>query len=181
MINFLAFKFTEFLQGLFFFTLFIMAVRGLLLNLKKKNKLKAAGKAFSEGFPDSRGNQQSDDVLTVKQFHPHALALEKFQSVHGLPGYPPPTLWQRISGDGTPMELLFTRSALIFCDPSASESLKRTAVPLSDVISARTDYNTGSALIIKSSGGTIRCETPRTLGAKPAKKILDGMLRERRA
>lgn len=171
MTDFLAFNFTDFFKGLMNVALFILVVSGWLLNRNAKNKLKAAGKAFSAGFPDSGGNQQSDDVLAVEQF----------QSVHGLPGYPPPTLWQRISGSGTPMELLFTRSALIFCDPSASESLKRTAVPFADVISARADYTDGTTLIIKSSCGTIRCETQRPLGAKPAKKILDDMLRERRA
>jgi len=76
------------------------------------------------------------------------------------------------------MELLFTHASLIFCDPSASASLKRTAIPLANVISARTDYNNGSTLVIKSSCGTIRCDTQRTLGAKPAKKILDDMLRD---
>jgi hypothetical protein len=168
MTDFLALNFTDF-KGLLSVALCLLVVGGWLLNLNAKNKLKAAGKAFSAGSQDSGGNQQPDDVLAVEQF----------QSVHGLPGYPPPTLWQRISGSGTPMELLFTRSSLIFCDPSASASLKRTAIPFADVISARTDYNNGTALIIKSSCGTIRCETQRTLGAKPAKEILDDMLRDR--
>lgn len=76
------------------------------------------------------------------------------------------------------MELLFTRSALLFCDPSASESLKRTSIPYADVISARTDYNLASTLIIKSKYGTIYCDTHKTLGAKPVKKILETLLRD---
>jgi hypothetical protein len=43
------------------------------------------------GWPDP----QTDEVL----------AIEQFQSVHGLPGYLPATMWQRFSGNGTPMEL----------------------------------------------------------------------------
>ena len=168
--HFLAFDFNDF-KGLLTLGICIMVVSGWLINLKAKKKLQAAGVAFSAGTPDLDANEQSDGVLAVEQF----------QSVHGLPDYPTPSLWQRISGSGTPMELLFTQSSLIFCDPSASNSLRRTTIPIADVVSARTDYNDGKSLVIKSSCGTIRCETGRPLGAKPAAQILDDMLRARRA
>lgn len=78
------------------------------------------------------------------------------------------------------MELIFTKSTLIFCDPSATNCVKQTTVSLEDVVSVRTDYNNGSTLIIKVAFGTIRCEAQGTLGAKPAKKILDGILNANR-
>jgi hypothetical protein len=156
-------------NGVLLVAVCIMAVRGWLTKLNAKKKLQAAGKAFSTQIPALDTNQQADE----------ALAVEQFQSIHGLPSYPPPTLWQRVSGSGTPMELLFTRSCLIFCDPSASESSNRTVIPLVDILSCRTDYNNGAALVIKASCGTIRCHTGRTFGARPANKILNDMLRHR--
>lgn len=147
---------------------FLAVLSGWRTNLNAKKRIQAAGKAISSGTPDLNTDQKSGEVLGI----------EKFQSVHGLPGYPLLNFWQRLFASETPMELLFTRSSLIFCDPSASASLKRTAIPLVDVISARTDYNDGSILIIKSNCGTIRCDTERTLGAKPTKEILDNMLHE---
>ena len=170
MADFLAFAFPD-LQALLSVALCIMVLSGWLINLNAKKRIQAAGKAFSSGTPDPAADQQSGEVL----------AIERFQSVHGLPGYVPPTLWQRFSGSGTPMELLFTQSSLIFCDPSASASMRRTEVPFVNVISARTDHNNGSTLIIKTDCGTIRCDTQRTLGAKPSKKILDDMLRDHRS
>ncbi|MDA9831422.1 TraR/DksA family transcriptional regulator [Akkermansiaceae bacterium] len=146
----------------------IMVLGGWFRNLYAKKRIQAALKAVSSGPPDPDSNPQTGEVI----------AIEHFSSVLGLPGYLPPTQWQRFFGTGTEMELLFTQSALIFCDPSASESLKRTSIPFVDVISTRTDYNNGSNLIIKSKCGTIYCDTDRTLGAKPVKELLDTILRD---
>ncbi|MDA7668348.1 hypothetical protein N8632_01105 [bacterium] len=148
--------------------LLIMVLGGWFRNLYAKKRIQAALKAVSSGPPDPDSNPQTGEVI----------AIEHFPSVLGLPGYLPPTQWQRFFGTGTEMELLFTQSALIFCDPSASESLKRTSIPFVDVISTRTDYNNGSNLIIKSKCGTIYCDTDRTLGAKPVKELLDTILRD---
>lgn len=161
----LAFAFNDFKAALSI-GICLMVLVGWILNLRAKNRIGDAGRLLASGEFGRDSEQEFGEILGV----------ERFQSVQGLAGYPPPTLWQRIFGGGAAMELIFTQSALIFCEPSATSCVKRTSVSLEDVVSVRTDYNNGSTLIIKVSFGTIRCESQGTLGAKPAKKILDGIL-----
>lgn len=158
----------EYINGTLITVSLIMVLGGLIRNLCAKKRTQAVCKAVSSGTPNPNLSTQTGEVI----------AIEHFPSVLGLPGYLPPTFWRCFLGNGTEMELLFTRSALLFCDPSASESLKRTSIPYADVISARTDYNLASNLIIKSKYGTIYCDTHKTLGAKPVKKILETLLRD---
>lgn len=141
----------------------------LALNWNAKKRIQEAGKVFSSEILDQ--GQQFREVLGIEQF----------ESVYGLPGYPHASFWQRISGSGVAMELVFTQENLIFCDPSASTSMRRTIIPLINVISVRTDYYDGSTLIIKSNYGTIRCDTHVTTGANAIKKILNDMLRDQKA
>jgi hypothetical protein len=141
----------------------------LALNWNAKKRIQEAGKVFSTEILD-QGHQSFE-----------ALGIEQFESVYGLPGYPPANFWQRISGSSKPVELLLTQANLIFCDPSASASLRRTIIPLINVISVRTDYLDGSILIIKSICGTIRCDTQVTTGANAIKNILNDMLRDQKA
>ena len=161
-------------RGILSIIIAVSVLSGWFINLNAKKKMRAAGKAFSSGVSDALQTASDEAIGSVQ-------AIEKFQAVIGLPGYPPATLWQRLFGGGAPMELLFTSSALVFCDPSASVASMRTTIPLHDIISVRTDYNNGSTLVIKLRGATIHCDTQRTLGAKPAKKLLDDLLREHKA
>ena len=141
----------------------------LALNRNAKKKIQEAGKAFSL------------ETLDLEQQSCEVLGIEQFESVYGLPGYPSANFWQRISGSGTPMELMITQKFLMFCDPSASVSLRRTTIPLVNVISVRTDYFDGSTLIIKSNCGTIRCDTQGMTDANAINKILNDMLRHHKA
>jgi len=161
-------------KGISIIFFFISVLSGSFLNRNAKKKMRAAGNAFSSGVSEVLHAACEETIGSVK-------AIEKFQSVIGLPGYPPANLWQRLCGGGVPMELLFTSSALVFCEPSASNASMQTTIPLRDIISSRTDYNNASTLVIKLKDGTIYCDTDTMLGAKPASTILKDLLREQKA
>ena len=165
----LAFTFND-LKGALTISICLMVLIGWIHNLRAKNRIDDAGRLLASGEFGRDAEQEFGEILGV----------ERFQSVQGLAGYPPPTLWQRFFGGGAAMELIFTQSALIFCDPSAENCVKQTTVSLDDIVSVRTDYNDGSTLIIKVSFGTIRCESQGTLRAQPAKQFLDRILNTNR-
>ena len=150
--------------------IFIEAIMGWFHNLNAEERMRAAARTFTQDISDEPHTNSEEAIGAVH-------AIEKFQSVVGLPGYPPATLSQRFFGTCLPMELLFTSSTLVFRQTSASAASTRTIIPLRDIISARTDYNDGSTLLIKLKGTTIYCETENTFGARAAKKMLDKMIR----
>jgi hypothetical protein len=151
--------------------IFIYAIKGWLHNLNAEERMRAAARNFSQ---DISNEPHTTSEYAIESVH----AIEKFKSVAGLPGYPPATLSQRFFGSCLPMELLFTSSTLVFRQNSSSAASMQTTIPLRDIISARTDYNDGSTLLIKLKCTTIHCQTENTFGARPANKLLNKMLRK---
>ena len=101
------------------------------------------------------------------------VAIQALKMLRGLPGYPKQTFWAYLFHLGVPMDLVVTRTHLLFFDPMFKPVAKMTAVSKDQIRWASVNYGDGSQLLVKTRSGLIRCNVGPSLAAKPIWGVIE--------
>lgn len=128
-------------------------LRGRILTLSKTE----AGKQWVESLTEQDGE---------------LVAIQALKMLRGLPGYPKQTFWAYLFHIGVPMELVVTRTHLLFFDPTFGPDAKLTVIDRNQRGRISINFGDGSMLYIKLKGGTIVCKVGGPMEAKPIFDLL---------
>ena len=87
--------------------------------------------------------------------------------LRGLADYPKQTFWAYLFKIGMPMELVVTRTHLLFFDPAFQPDAKVTPVCRDQIKQVSINSGDGSQLHVKLKNGFIRCKVGWSMDAKP--------------
>ena len=114
------------------------------------------------------------DALTEQ--YGELVAIKRLKMLRGLAEYPKQAFWAYVFKIGVPMELVVTRTHLLFFDPVFGPDAKMTAVGRSEIKWVSINYGDGSQLHVKTKRGFIRCQVGVSLDAKPIWRVIEEVL-----
>ena len=100
------------------------------------------------------------------------IALKPLKTLRGLSGYPKQSFWQYVFKIGVPMDLVVTRTHLLFFEPAFGSGAKMTSVNGSEVVRTSLNYGDGSQLHVRTRKGFIRCKVGWSMDAKPIWNVI---------
>ena len=121
-------------------------------------------------FSKTVEGKQWVDSLTAQ--YGELVAIRPLKLLRGLAGYPRQTFWQYVFKIGVPMELVVTRTHLLFFDPTFDLGSKLTAIDRNQRGRVSINFGDGSMLYVKLKGGTIVCKVGGPMEAKPIFDLL---------
>ena len=110
------------------------------------------------------------DGLTAQYGEP--VAIKPMKVLRGLAGYPKQSFWQYVFKRGVPMELVVTRTHLLFFDRTFDPDAKLTVVDRNQRGRISINFGDGSMLYVKLKSGTIVCKVGGSMAAKPIFDLL---------
>ena len=119
----------------------------------------------------TEAGKQWVDALTAQ--YGELVAIQALKMLRGLPGYPKQTFWAYLFHIGVPMDLVVTRTHLLFFDPMFKPEAKMTPVSKDQIRWASVNYGDGSQLHVKLRKGFIRCNVGPSLAAKPIWGVIE--------
>ena len=102
-------------------------------------------------FSKTAEGKQWVDGLTAQ--YGELVAIKPLKMLRGLAGYPKQTFWQYVFKRGVPMDLVVTRTHLLFFDPMLKPEAKMTRVGKDQIRWASVNYGDGSQLHVKLGPG----------------------------
>ena len=114
------------------------------------------------------------DALTEQ--YGELVAIKRLKMLRGLPDYPKQTFWAYVFKIGVPMELVVTRTHLLFFEPAFRPDAKMASVARSEIKWVAINSGDGSQLHVKTKSGFIRCQVGVSLDAKPIWRVIEEVL-----
>ena len=121
-------------------------------------------------FSKTVEGKQWVNVLTGQ--YGELVATKRLKVLRGLADYPKQTFWQYVLKRGVSMELVVTRTHLLFFDPTFDLGSKLTAIDRNQRGRISINFGDGSMLYVKLKGSTIVCKVGGPMAAKPIFDLL---------
>ena len=111
-------------------------------------------------------------VESLTERYGELVAIQALEMLRGLADYPKQTFWQYVLKSGRSMELVVTRTHLLFFDRTFDPDAKLTIVNRNQRGRISINFGDGSMLYVKLKSGTIVCKVGGPMEAKPIFDLL---------